>query len=439
MAFVTDQEKKDQQQNPGMGLGGDTSNTANQPAQKTSSGSGFVNLQKYLQANKPQQFAQQTAQKVVGLGDTAKQEVAGQQQKFGENLEKAKTGLEEQKQRGSTLLGEVEQIGFGNAPQSADDIQKFQQFIGGSYQGPTGLEDPTKALARARIAQNVGQLAGQQGTAGKTQLLQTFYGRPSYNTGQQGLDSLLLAQGGPKELQQAARTTKGLESNVEQQTSQAEKLGSLQKSQDMAARESQVGQLESGYQSGLSDVRQRQQQLEQSGKNYIQDIQSRLANGGRINADEAKALGVDSGGLVSYGGRNLGEAYQLDSQSLQDLGKVATKQQTARLLGLAKLAGDVVPNLDVSKFGLEKAETANPAMVNQQALADIKQQIASQEQADLATRYSMPGMESAGWTGQGYVPVGPDMLGLQQNVGVNTALSDQAKRYLQTRRLAQLY
>lgn len=386
MAFVS-QNQNDEEQNKMTGTTApppSPSNTAGAPQEsKKPTGSGFVNVNKYLQANQPSQFGQQTAQKVTGLGDKAKTEVAGQQQQFGSALAQSKQNLEGSKNLGTTLLGNVEAIGYGNSPSSAEDLSKFQSFIGGTYQGPEGFEDPSKALARSRVAQSVGNLAGAQGGQGKQQLLQTFYARPSYSQGQQGLDTLFLTQGGAQQaLQGAAKGTRGLEASTQQQLGIAAQQGGMQKQADLSERAGERGQIQSQYAANQADIQNSIRNNIAAEQRVNQERTQRLASGGRLSAQEAADMGITLNDTANYGGLNLGDAWNTVDAGSVNMGQAANQSQTAKMLGLSKLAGNIVPNIDASQYSFDKAGTAKYSGVNQNVLRNLMGQIAARQTAD---------------------------------------------------------
>lgn len=183
---------------------------ANLPSQNNRSqtaGTGFVNLQRVLQANKNNQLGQTVVGGVQQAGNAARGALnqAGQQFQAGLNQEKERLGQEDQ--RVSRVLG--------NLPSATDeDVKAFESIRSGESKAPTGLKDTQDLRAKAQEAQMLGQAGGSE--AGRFGLLQRFVGRgQQYTGGQQRLDNLLLGQQGGKQLQQARAGTIGLGGQVE--------------------------------------------------------------------------------------------------------------------------------------------------------------------------------------------------------------------------------
>lgn len=420
------------------GAGGAPASTASNQPRPASSGQ-FTNLSNYLRANQPGQFGQKVATGVTQQGEKAKSTLGTQQNKFGQGIEQNKSYIQGSTQLGTNLINQAQDIGFGKAqpfmanaaplqqpgqpgqvapananpvsdvkqaapaPSVDDQIGEFQKFIGGSYSGPQGLEDPMKVLAQARVAQAYGNLAGSNSAADKGALLSNMYARPTYSAGQRGLDTLFLSQGqAPGQLRQAAQGTRGLEQKFGGDISLAEKQAAIQAQADAAARGEVKGTLKSTYESGMGEAKSAQQKAISDAQDYARRLREGFASG-QIGSPDYEKFGVKAGDIVSAGDLNIGEAANVNWNDLNDIGKVASKEQSARLLGLAKLAGNVAPDLDARGFALDKAGTAQGLTYDQdrvrQIQSTINQRVADAQaklKANSQANYISPDIKSVG-------------------------------------------
>jgi len=395
------------------GAGGAPASTASNQPRPASSGQ-FTNLSNYLRANQPGQFGQKVATGVTQQGEKAKSTLGTQQNKFGQGIEQNKSYVQGSTQLGTNLINQAQDIGFGKAqpfmanaaplqqqgqpgqvapananpvsdlkqgqpqapaPSVDDQIGEFQKFIGGSYSGPQGLEDPMKVLAQARVAQAYGNLAGSNSAADKGALLSNMFARPTYSSGQRGLDTLFLSQGqAPGQLRQAAQGTRGLEQKFGGDISLAEKQAGIQAQADAAARGGVKDTLKSTYESGMTEAKTAQQKAQQDAQDYARRLREGFASGA-IGTPDYEKFGIKAGDIVSAGDLNVGDAASINWNDLNDRGKTASKETTARLLGLSKLAGNVAPELDARGFALDKAGTAQGINYDQDAVRRIQGQI----------------------------------------------------------------
>lgn len=107
------------------------------------------------------------------------------------------------------------------------NVSQFGQLLAGQYTGPqelSGIDQLNQQAQQvAALGQNIGTSGGQQ------QLLQQFVGgnNANYGAGAQGLDQLLLGQGGAQPLQKAAAGTALLPGQVASAQSAAENQANL--------------------------------------------------------------------------------------------------------------------------------------------------------------------------------------------------------------------
>lgn len=245
-----DEEENQQQgnQQPVMGaqqatVQGGGMQTAQQPAAPQQKGSGrFTNLQGFLQANKG--FAQKQgglagkmAQKVGTQVGQAQQTLATEKQKFGQTLggikqEAVKTkeginpslgylksykgtqlekdfdidesgnlvSLKQPAQPGQMKLAVESQDSQTSAPSLTDKEaeENIRRAIEMKYTGPERLGAEKELEAQKQTLGELGQATASQ--EGRFGLLKRFFGKPTYSSGQQRLDQLLV-QGNQPQLQ----------------------------------------------------------------------------------------------------------------------------------------------------------------------------------------------------------------------------------------------
>lgn len=93
-------------------------------------------------------------------------------------------------------------------------VSQFGKLLAGNYTGPQGLTGIDQLNQQAQQVQSLGQNVNTSG--GQQQLLQQFVGgnNANYGSGAQGLDQLLLGQGGAQPLQSAAQNTLALPGQI---------------------------------------------------------------------------------------------------------------------------------------------------------------------------------------------------------------------------------
>lgn len=198
MVYYNFYDEEDKDQNPAnVALSGAAPVANNQGTQneasKQDTGSGFQNLDKYLASNQPQQFGQQVVGKVSGEVD----EAAQNQQQAGEAF---KTQVAT-----ANPVPQSEQVNQAIANPTQADAKQFQGWMNQTYQGPKSLADSQGLYNQYWSgAEKAGTKANLLGTeSGRFSILDSYFGRPDYNTGQKSLDNLLVQRGGVGEQTQA--------------------------------------------------------------------------------------------------------------------------------------------------------------------------------------------------------------------------------------------
>lgn len=149
-------------------------------------GSGFQNLDKYLSANSAQNFGQKVVDKTQSGIDTAKQ-----------NQQTASDAFKNQvNQSNYTPTGD--QISQAIAKPQEANTGDFQKWLNQSYEGPKSLGESQNTWNQywggTDQAQQQAKALGNE--AGRFTLLDSYFGKPSYNFGEKSLDNLLVQQSG---------------------------------------------------------------------------------------------------------------------------------------------------------------------------------------------------------------------------------------------------
>lgn len=305
----------------------------NQPLQV---GSGFTNLQRYLQANKTNQLGQTVSAGVQQAGTAARGAInqAGQTFQQGAEAEKQRLGQQGQK---------VDQT-LANPTSATDaDVSNFDAIRNAQSLGPTGVANADELRSKAQEAQSLGQATGSQ--AGRFGLLQRYIGRGNqYNAGQQRLDQMLLGQTGQQQLRSARGSTIGVGNEAERQIGAANEQGKELQGQARQLADSTIsklGQNVSDYDTAMTNKLAQ----EKAGTQSILDQFGANQTNAPIQMDQATIdqLKAASNGVLDVG-KNL---YNADlSPYLQTNSLYATNQgaqsadDLAKIQALSRLSGN---------------------------------------------------------------------------------------------------
>lgn len=208
------------------------------PQQKPNnkSGSGFTNLNRYLQANQANRLGQTVSSGVQAAGVGARNALTLSNQEFQAKAQDEQQRLAQQGTKVDQVLGNV-------SGASDDDVKNFENIRNAESKGPTGVADANALRSKAQEAEALGRAGGSQ--PGRFGLLQRFVsgGRPEYNAGNQRLDQMLLGQTGQQQLRGARAATFGLGSQAEQNITGAQARGDELKGQARQLADSTIGKL----------------------------------------------------------------------------------------------------------------------------------------------------------------------------------------------------
>lgn len=369
-------------------------------------GSGFVNLNKILQANVGNKLGETVS---GGLNQGTQQVQQGLGQVKNQFLQESDKGNLATVGNQQAVSDALKNIAAGQSAVTDDQVKQFGTFLGGQYGGPKEL-DTTKTLQLGNKAQEV-QGLGQSlmGGADKTRLLQTFAGKGPYSAGQTRLDSLLLGQGpnAKQQLAQARQSTRGLTQQIGKEQDIAQQIGQLRTGQ---AREfgqetgRQLTEQEMGINTALQKaLEQAPIQREQLRSQYEQ---------GLINQDLSQLppeVQEQLKGLRTYNTNPLG-ALQLGQEATQQ--NIASLTQRGQLEALTKLA-----QKDPSRLGFAE-DVYDPSKAMQINVQKLRQLAGEGERAyndKLNAAYYKP----VGSGGQSSNPEMQQLLDKQASIGLS--------------------
>lgn len=166
--------------------------------QKPQTGTGYTNLNKFFGANQNNKLGQKVSGNLQSQIGSVQGQLGEQKSAFESQSQQNRLDTAQNREDRDTAIGR-----FGNADNaggqvSQEDVKKFEQFRGGQYAGPSGLQD-TQALAS-----QAGELRAQTSNlspSGTQELLRrSVGGNGRYTQGQQRLDSLLIDKSGIREV-----------------------------------------------------------------------------------------------------------------------------------------------------------------------------------------------------------------------------------------------
>jgi hypothetical protein len=371
---------------PGSGVNTTGQGPQAAPSQKATgrTGSGFVNLQNVISANRQNRLGSTVNQGMQQVANNVRQNLGMNQQVFQQELDKNRLGTAQDVQNRQNVINRItnyqapttvnaggnatfdEKTGefttppVQQAPTGADlvnqdDINAFQKYQSGVYQGPQSLRDLDMLHDQAQRVESLGK--NTTSTGGRQTLLQQFIGAGNndYTRGKQALDSLLLGQTGAKDLKQARQATFGLDNKItgaenlaEQESaaaaSLAQQFGTDTKS--LLGDDEKGGLIGDIYGNIKGTVEQRQNQA----KADYEAFKQRVANKD-LTEDDVKLLqqlGVDENTDLYDLAPHLAEAF--DANNDYNLSNVADQTQSAKYNALTKLAGKQ-STIDLSKAG----------------------------------------------------------------------------------------
>jgi hypothetical protein len=199
-------------------------------------GTGYVNLGKYVNANKNAKVGQAVQSGVQSNVSNFGTGLANAQNKFGQGVQDSALDTDANKAlqqevltRIGTLNSKDQVAGVGDEKAdkviSQKDVDSYGKLRAGAYGGPSELENGSKLLGQAQNLQGIGNAT--KTNSGRQGLLQNYVGGNQYTQGQQKLDSLIFGRQGTK-LGAINRSVQGIQNNTVNALGQARDKANLQ-------------------------------------------------------------------------------------------------------------------------------------------------------------------------------------------------------------------
>lgn len=152
-------------------------------------GSGqFADLSEYLRVNQPQEFGTKLAGKVGEDVTKAGEAITGAGEEFKSRADQSTV------QKDSSLIDEATGEGAADFAQDENKVKEFEKQRDANYQGPTSFSDASdiynQSVGAAQTATGKAKAASSEG--GRFALLDNYFGRDNYTSGQKSLDNLLV-------------------------------------------------------------------------------------------------------------------------------------------------------------------------------------------------------------------------------------------------------
>lgn len=249
---------------------------ASQAPQQRGSGMKFSNIRKYIDANKPatQRMAGAATQTVQNQASNIGQQVQQQQQQTQQQIAQAQQQRGQAQDFAQGKIQEALQLEAGQEFGNPEDLGRFQALTSGQEQFANNLQyDDAAQIERA---QQLGQLAdSQRSAAGRGELLRQTFGTmgQQYGRGMRDLDNRLLGGTRPalKSLVEGTgEAATGIQDNIAQTREQMLANITGEQTADEALRTSLQDQLTGGQSGIMSDVQARADQVN-SARKLIQD------------------------------------------------------------------------------------------------------------------------------------------------------------------------
>lgn len=276
----------------------------------------FTNIQKYIQANDPNAFAQQLGGKVGEVKSKAESDLQNAQTGFNTQ----KTGVQDtihsyQDKVNDTIKNLSPQANQATFDQGVADLTAAK---GLKYTGPQSLGNDQALTGQAQDLQSVGQATGSSG--GRQALLERFYNTPQYSTGQKNLDNLLLGS-----QKNALSDIKRGASRFGGELTQAQQ-GAMN---DISGLRNDITGVNSQATTAAGNLANSESQyLSDAAKNYIKNQQNVVGSYDKGYTGTANDIGytanhLDNGNVIGANANFGSSNYTLDPETLKKLGAVS--------------------------------------------------------------------------------------------------------------------
>jgi len=377
-------------------------------------GTGFQNLQNYVQANNPSQLQQTVATGLENQNQSVLNNLGQSQQQFAEGTQQNQANTNANQQTIQQILSNPTAFTSpaggavpnttgtaGTAGPTQAQVQQgntFSQLLGGQYQGPTSLANASQLQGQAQQAQQ--NAAGLSTAGGRQAVLQQLLGSPTYNSGEQKFDASLLGQGNSQALNTAAAQANALNPMVNQAVAGAQAQGTEQANAAQQFGQQTQGQFGQAV-TNLNNQLSQQAANAQSTQNAAYQQLLTDATSGNLTQQEANQLGVTQGEQVTSD-----DLAQLNKFISQDPTKataqnVASQQQFATLNALGQLAGSNAPTAAQDILGQYKGQEGQAGSFNNSPGANVNQSALNSLVSGDASDYAAKQAASQGYVNEG--------------------------------------
>jgi len=325
------------------------------PQERQKKGTGFVNLQQILQANRGGRLAPTVTSGIKGQLQSGQQQLGQAQQQFQTKLGEEQRGL---KQTGEEVGSTLQKLDV-DAPQvSSEEEQKFKLLRDATYKGPQGLKDEESLKRQQMSAAEAAELSRSR--EGRQELIRQYSQiSPSqqYTQTRRSLDEILSGKALAPQLRGIRRQAGELVGDVGRSTELASQQARAQAGALEKLKKETAGTLSGKAGEIQSAIGQRMQDLTSAQKTQFEALQQALESG-QITAQQAQLLGIQlqaqPGAEAGLGTKPIGiqpgqdiQLYGLTPQQLLQTiqtadiskGTVTSPEQIAKLQAIAKLSG----------------------------------------------------------------------------------------------------
>lgn len=396
MAVLFDPNKKEEDQqngqeqqvtNPGV-VGAPTAGAANAAPPSTPAGTSsgrFANLTGYIKAN--QGFNKEGG----GLGGKINQNISNQGNQVTQNVanavqnfNKQTTGQVTQAQQGQQAATQVVADPTSVDPNVANQVTGF---INSSYAGPNSLGDLEGKENQAALqsqANNFTNTTKQgQTEGGRYNLLRTMFNKPSYTTGQQNLDNLLI-QGNKdqlKTLQDSRKLSGQVNQNLNNSIAQTTQGGADAKATYDNSVQGAIGSLTGGITDKDQALAKAAQEAQAAKDQKVSQLKN-MINSGQVSQDVLNQLGLSAGQNLY----NVDPTSFINASNLKaNAQNVGTAQDYARISALGNILGQK-STPEVSAL-LESYKQNNPEQFQNTAAYGIDRNRLQQSLSDAESGY----------------------------------------------------
>lgn len=295
-------------------------------------GTGFTNLNQYMNASQGNQLGAKVAGGVTNAANQASGNLQNAQNQFNTQSQANNLNTAANQQEVANTINQA------NAGQDVNQqaVQDFAKFRLGQYAGPTTLQNQDQLVNQAQNAQTLGGLSST--AAGRQALLQRYVGGNGYSQGDQQLDNLLLGQGSNAQLNAARAKTQNLGSQAQNAANTAAQQAQYYGNQAQAFGNQTKNTLNTNLTNESSALSSQATQANNARDTMVANLQKNWGTQGLTDAQMA-AVGVDP--TKSIYTENLGDYITRDAL-MANQGNVANAQNYAQAQNLGKLTGSDV-------------------------------------------------------------------------------------------------